>query len=172
MMFISLLAIPIMAALNQFRGGGAFFQLGRFTEKLPGRPGWYCVPAVAALGLFAWAWPWAGYWGLCWLAWTILPWGRWFRPHLGIVPHADGKFSLVERIIEGAAFGNAYAAFTLRNLVSCLPLIWLSPWLLILAPLQTLLYAVIQDDLDGEIMHCELATGAMWGAALVLEALL
>jgi hypothetical protein len=163
---IGLLAVPLMAVANQIRGGGAFFHLGRLTEKLPGRPGWWMVPLVAVAGAFCLPWSWACYWAFCWLIWSILPWGRWYRPHLGIVPHADGKISGFEHLVERICGGQADLCFLFRNTLSCLPLIVLSPWLVLLAPVQGLLYRVIQQAMHGEIDHCELATGAAWGLAL------
>lgn len=166
MTYLPLLAIPSMAVLNQLRGGGALFQLGRATERLPGRPGWWCVPFVCLCALLAWSWPWALYFGLCWLIWMTFPHGRWMRPHLGLIPHADGKVSGYEMAIERLARGNAFAAFTISNLLTMLPFAVLSPWLLLIAPAMSFVYVIVQRDFDGDIKHCELVSGGVWGLAI------
>lgn len=132
--------VIVCALLNSFRGGGGILGLGSFTEWLPGRPLYY---SAVALGLVVW--PLLGghaaiVYALCNFAWGVWAWGRWYmlnrRPRSA--EHAPSAF---EDFIEWICGTNDYYAFTLRNFIGFLPsAILMTPWVLVMIPLQTLVY--------------------------------
>jgi hypothetical protein len=154
------LTIPALALLNRIRGGLLFPWIG----NPPGRVGWYCAPLVFLTAWLVIPWMSALIFAGAWLVWSLPGWGQWYG--LGR-PIASGVPSKWEALVDNLCLGNDYAAFTLRNTVLVLPLALLSPWLVLLGPLQTVAYEIgWRIDRKAGSAYGELLTGALWGAAL------
>ena len=151
--------ILTLAAINRARGGGC-----PFFSRLPGHTRFYAAALVAAVS-FPWKGPLdAALVGLCFLAWSWLPWARWYD--LGAL---DGEPNRPETWLEAwiakISFGQDAIAFTLRNLLALVPAaILLSPAFLLLAPFQTAAYGLgWRLDRAQAIRLAEYLTGAVWG---------
>ena len=157
---LDLLLVPLMALINRARGGGLY------AEHLPGHPRYYMTVVVAAV-----TFPFVGpidavVVALSWLAWAMLPWGRWYD--LDRLP-ADFKKSepnqfelLINRL------PNDHLRFTTRNLIALLPAaVMISPFMLALALVQTLAYEIgWRTTPKTPTVTGEWITGAAWGAFL------
>lgn len=154
---IGLFLVPAFAVINRFRGGGLY------ADRLSGHPRFYAAALVAAVSFWAVGPVDALVVAACFLAWSWLPWGRWFD--LGRMP-ADAvarKPNDFEIIIN--RLPNDHARFTMRNAVGLVPAIaLLNPLFLLLAPAQTLAYEIgwrvtpRTPTVTGEWL-----TGALWG---------
>lgn len=159
---IEALFVAALAVLNRVRGGG----FG--AEHLPGHPRFYVAPAVALLSLLVVPWPAAILAGVCYLAWSMLPWGRWFD--LGrLATDPPRRPSQFENGIE-LLFDTDLQRFTARNLVAFLPAaILLTPFAAPAAFVQTLLYEVAwRLSPSAPIRLAEILTGALWGVLILM----
>jgi len=156
---LELLLIPAFSVLNRIRGGG----FGAYN--LPGHPRFY---VTAVVGLLCWplyGWLTAAYIAVSYLAWSILPWGSWYG--LGRFDHPDE--SMFEKVVTRISFNDDHVAFTIRNFLGLLPAaVLIHPFMLMLAPIQTLLYELswIKQP-KTPITAAELLTGGMWGWIVV-----
>lgn len=181
---VALLLIPAFALLNHIRGGaGLFAPLASLVAKLPGRAIYWCAPVAGLL-----AWPVLGganalLFALTYLAWGIPEWGRWYtlnRESRSISGEPSAWAALLERYADRIPWGqitdpetntprNDYACFTIRNTVLLLPLAVISPWLVLLGPLQTVAYEIAHRVRHpGGVAVGELIFGGMIAAALAL----
>ncbi len=155
---IDAILVPALSAINRFRGGGLC------ADRLPGHPRLYAAALVAAVSFLAVGPFDAALVGLCFLAWSWLPHGRWFD--LGRMPddYVERKPSDFEIII--GRLPNDHARFTMRNLVGLIPAIaFLNPLFLLLAPLQTAAYEIgWRVTPKTPTVTGEWITGALWGA--------
>jgi hypothetical protein len=154
------LLVPAIAAINRVRGGGC-----SFISSLPGHARFYAAAMVAAVsalvvgpidGLVV---------GACYLAWALLPWGRWYD--LGALEgYPNRPLSPVETIVNRLSGGEDAIAFTIRNLVGMLPAAALiNPLFLILPAFQLAAYgAAWKWAPAAPIRLAEYLTGALWGA--------
>lgn len=182
-MVILALYAAAFALLNHIRGGaGLFAPLAGLVAKLPGRAIFWCAPVAGLL-----AWPVLGWhapvFGATYLAWGIPEWGRWYtlnRESRSISGEPSKWAALLERYADRIPWGqitdpetntprNDYACFTIRNTVLLLPLVIISPWLVLLGPLQTVAYEIAHRIRHpGGVAVGELIFGALIGAALAL----
>jgi hypothetical protein len=155
MISLALLA-GAMAAINRFRGGGLW------ADRLPGHPRFYAAALVAAVSFLAVGPLDAAIVAGCFLAWSLLPWGRWYSLGRGVVP---GREPSDFEIIIGR-LPNDYARFTMRNAVGLIPAVaFINPLFLLLALVQTAAYeAGWRLSPATPIRTAELLTGAAWGA--------
>ncbi|MEW9304577.1 hypothetical protein [Labrys neptuniae] len=180
---VRLLLIPVFAMLNHARGGGAWLGVSALLEKLPGRGIFYTSP-LAALA----AWPALGWldsliFGLTYLLWGAPEWGRWYtlnREPRSISGEPGWWAAILERYADQIPIGqivdpqtgqkrNDFACFTIRNTVLLAPLAFISPWLFLLGPLQTVAYEIgHRIKHPGGVPLCELLFGAVIGTALAL----
>jgi hypothetical protein len=178
-----LLLIPGFAIINHFRGGGVLIGLAPLTDRLPGRPIFWAAPLAGLLSLLVFEPLWAAYFGFCYLIWGIPPWGRWFD--LERMPDAFPYRPLKwEERITARWHLNDYWAFTLRNSICWVPTALISPWFLLLGPIQTGAYEVgwrvrpfTHDDKGnvtggGGIPAAELIFGAVIGCSLFIYGVL
>lgn len=163
---LDLLAIPACAALNRFRGGG----LG--ASDLPGHPRFYAWAIMAGIALAATldivtA---AGF-GLAYLIWSFAPWGHLMC--LGRKEHEPSRpYAWIETRLLALSNGNVWFAFGLLHLLFLLPAALMTPWALA-APLLIVAAYEMSWRLSpkGEIIrNAEVATGAVWGALVMLAA--
>lgn len=151
--------ILTLAAINRMRGGGC-----AFFNRLPGHTRLYAAALVAAVSV-VWKGPLDGALvGLCFLAWSFPPWGRWYD--LGALDDEPNRpETWFEAWIKKFAFGEDAVAFTLRNLVALMPAaILLSPAFVLLAPFITAAYGLgWKLDRARAIRLAEYLTGALWG---------
>lgn len=154
---IDAILIPALSAINRFRGGGLY------ADRLPGHPRLYAAALVAAVSFFAVGPFDAALVGLCFLAWSWLPWGRWFD--LGRMPdnYVERKPNDFEILIN--RLPNDHVRFTVRNLIGLIPAAALiSPLFLLLAPAQTAAYeAGWRITPKAPTVTGEWLTGALWG---------
>lgn len=147
------------AVLNRVRGGGLW------GDRLPGHPRFYVAPAMGILSLLVLApLPAAGV-AVSFLAWSWLPWGRWYD--LGRMSEEPTRLpTRFEMAITAFSRDNDYTAFTLRNALGlALAAFLVSPWAMALAPLQTAAYeAGWRFWPRAPIALGELLTGCAWGA--------
>lgn len=151
--------VSTLAAINRVRGGGCSF----FT-RLPGHARYYAaalvmavsfVPAGPVDALFA---------GLCFLFWSLMPWGRWYD--LGALDEEPGRpETWFEKAISRLSRGSDGAAFLIRNVLGLVPAaLLLHPAFLLLAGFQTAAYGIgWRWGGLGAIRLAELITGAFWG---------
>lgn len=148
-----------IAAINRVRGGGCSF----FT-RLPGHARFYAAALVAAVSFVPAGPVDAGLAGLCFLAWSWMPWGRWYD--LGALEgDPDREETWFEAIVRKVSRGHDSIAFLIRNLVGLVPAaILLHPAFLLLAGFQTAAYGIgWRWGGVGAIRLAELLTGAVWG---------
>lgn len=195
---VRLLLIPIFAVLNHARGGGAWLGVSTLLEKLPGRGIFYAAPLSALAAWPVLGWRDALSFGLTYLLWGIPEWGRWYtlnREPRSISGEPGWWTAILESLADRIPWGqitdtyqdptdqdgepgdvhsyqrNDYACFTIRNTVLLAPLTLISPWLILLGPLQTVAYEIgHRIKHPGGIPLCELLFGAVIGAALALVA--
>lgn len=153
---IDAILIPAISAINRFRGGGLY------ADRLPGHPRFYAAALVAAVSFLAVGPFDAALVGLCFLAWSWLPWGDWYD--LGRLPGRPDASNDFEIII--GRLPNDHARFTMRNLVGLIPAIaFLNPLFLLLAPLRTAAYEIgWRVTPKTPTVTGEWVTGALWGA--------
>lgn len=155
-----LLLVPAMALVNRARGGGLY------ADRLPGHPRYYMAVLVAAL-----TFPFIGpidavAVAISWLAWAMLPWGRWFdldRMPPDAVQRTPNAFeNLINRL------PNDHVRFTARNLIALIPAsVLISPLMLALALVQTAAYEFgWRTTPKTPTVTGEWITGAAWGAFL------
>lgn len=157
------LSVPLFAILNRVRGGG----FG--GHNLPGHPRFYVSAAIAGWAFLFVSWPKALAFGICYLLWSMLPWGRWYD--LGRLPsdfikrEPDWFEKLINKVTD-----NDHVAFTIRNTIAILPaIIFISPWFAILPVAQTACYELGWRFRSNEpIQAAEIATGAVWGLLFAL----
>lgn len=145
--------------------------------KLPGRNLWYTAPAIAGVAYLAGANP---LFGLAFLAWGILEWGRWFD--LGRLP--DGwaregiEMTVFEKAVTKVSFGSDHVAMLWRHLVGVPGLYLLVGPMALVFPFAVvavyelnhqLLDRKVYDDNSG-IHLAELLTGVIWAAYILLGA--
>jgi len=162
---LSLLAIPVCAALNRFRGGG----LG--ASELPGHPRFYVWPfvgLVAALVQESW---WGFLFGGAYLAWSFLPWGH-FIGMGRFVPNRP--WTKLEETVDRIADGDPRLALGLLYVAAPVALF---PWVYMtdayLAGLMSLLFPILaprayeaswgMSPKGEEIRNAEIAVGVWWG---------
>lgn len=153
--------VAACAALNRFRGGG----LG--ADRLPGHPRFYVSAAIGLLTFALLGGPLAAAAAAAsYLCWSILPHGRWYD--LGRLPDdfVARKPNDFEILIN--RLPNDHVRFTARNTLGLLPgAALLSPFLLVLAPLQTLAYEFgWRVTPRVPTVTGEWITGGLWGAFL------
>lgn len=162
MMVLAGLFVIFVGALNRARGGG----FG--ASALPGHPRLW-VSTLLGLAVAALIDPSTGAAvAASYLMWAWLPWGRWFD--LGRSPKDPARSpSAFERAIE-ELFPGDHIRFTVRNLIALMPAaILLGWWFLLIAPAQTLAYeAGWRVRPANPIGPAEIATGMLWGCALLL----
>jgi hypothetical protein len=157
--YLPWLCIPMMAFLNHVRG-----QWGDIVPLFAAR--FWVLPGVFLAGWIVLPWTWAAYWMLAWLFSQWLGWGRWYDLGHWPLPARDPSWFEVQ--VERVP-GNDAVHFTMRTTLCCLPMWWLSPWLLLLGIGQTACYAIgWAVAKKGPIAVGEWLTGAMQGAALVV----
>jgi hypothetical protein len=147
-----------IAAINRLRGGGC-----PFFSKLPGHTRYYAAALVAAVSFIAVGWMDALLVGACYLAWALLPWGRWYD--LGALEgYPNRPPTRFETLISRVAPDDA-VAFTLRNCIALLPAAaLLHPLFLGLALFQTAAYGIgWKYSPAAPIRTAEYLTGAIWG---------
>lgn len=184
-MSIFIVLVLTFSILNHARGGGAWLGVSLLLEKLPGRAIFYAAPLAALI-----VWPFFGWrdaliFGFDYLLWGVPEWGRWFtlnRESRSISGAPGWWAAILERWADQIPVGqitdpetgqkrNDYACFTIRNTFLLTPLAFISPWLVLLGPLQTVAYEVgHRIKHPGGIPLCELLFGSMIGAALALVA--
>ncbi|OCC01711.1 hypothetical protein BA190_27505 [Labrys sp. WJW] len=180
------LIVPLCAALNHMRGGGAWLGLSAEIGKLPGRPIFYAAPLLGGLAGPLIGWIHALVLAGCYLLWGIPEWGRWYslnRESRSISGKPGWWAAILERYADRIPLGqiidaetgaarNDYACFTIRNTALLLPLIAISPWLILLGPLQTAVYELGHRlRHPGGIAPSELMFGAVIGAAVLFLSL-
>jgi hypothetical protein len=110
--------------------------------------------------------------GVCFLIWSFLPWGRWYD--LGRLPdnfiHREPTW--FEKQISKIS-SNDHIAFTIRNSIAIIPAVVLvSPWFAFLPLLQLACYELAWRFRPKEpIMYAEIGTGAVWGGLFVIKVL-
>lgn len=170
----SLLIAPAIilaaAVLNRVRGGGFF------GGRLPGHPRFYVAPAMGGLAWLVLSWPMAIVFAACFLAWSWLPWGRWFDLGRLNPEILDGvrERTWFERAIEGVVGRSDHVCFAVRNLIAIVPAaILVSPIFMFLPAAQSAAYEIgWRYAPERPIEIGELLTGAVWGLLLVAAALL
>lgn len=155
---------------------------GRFgAPKLPGHPRFWVSPLVAPLAWLA-AYPImeAVTLAAAYLAWSFPPWGRWFT--LNRLPRDLGgrRVSLYESVIESISDVGGkrrdHVAFFLRHLSVLAPLSFLPLFHLVSTTVGAALIVCIYElswrfsSKGAEIRNAELATGVLFGLALVTGA--
>lgn len=145
------------AVLNRARGGGLY------AEHLPGHPRLYVSVAVALLAMLVTDPFQAAIVGGCYLAWSFLPWGRWYD--LGRLPDDFVARKPNDFEILIGRLPNDHVRFTVRNLIALLPAAALmSPLMLLLAPAQTAAYEIgWRTTPRVPTVTGEWITGALWG---------
>lgn len=159
-MFDAILLAALAAAcavINRFRGGGLY------ADRLPGHPRFYAAVAVALVTMLV-ADPFqAAIVGGCYLAWAILPHGRWYdldRLPDDFVARRPNDFEILIGRLP-----NDHIRFTVRNLIALIPAAFLiSPLMLLLAPAQTAAYEIgWRTTPRVPTVTGEWITGALWG---------
>lgn len=118
-MLAAFLVIPAMGFINKVRGGGIWPKIGLIHNRY-----WATLMTLLPAGLLG-SFGAAILWTLCWMIWTIPPWGRWFtlgrytRHELEI--RTGRNASVFERLIE-ATGGNDHTCFWLRHMVAIVPM--------------------------------------------------
>ena len=163
---LALAFVVLLAILNRVRGGG----FG--GDRLPGHPRYYVAAAVGAASCIFIPWAEAVLVALCYLAWSLLPWGRW--ADLGRL-HPD----YVDEIRKPSGFEvlvgrlpNDHVRFTARNAVALVPaVVLIHPAFCLLALAQTAAYELGWDMAPQRSYEPqELLTGALWAAFIVILA--
>lgn len=150
-----------VAFTNRMRGGGC-----PFISRLPGHPRFYAAGIVGALSMW-WGLVAALTAGACFLAWSALPWGRWYD--LGALEgHPNRPMSPFEALLERLTGEEDALTFTLRNLLALVPAaVLISPLFLTLALFQTAAYGVGWKMAPAApIRLAEYLTGTLWGVFL------
>lgn len=163
------LAVILAGAILNLVRGGAFG-----ADRLPGHPRYLAAAAFAVVALLEVAPLEAAAFGLSFLAWAWLPWGRWFD--LGRMPD-----DYVDQVRPANWFEKTLGLlpsdrlrFTARNLVGLLPAAFMIgpplAWCAI-ALLQTAAYELAWRLYPAApIRRAEFIVGAMWGGALIAAA--
>lgn len=118
--FTVLLAVPALGFINKVRGGGIWPKIGLIHNRY-----WAALLTLLPAMLALRSWGGGILFTLCWLVWSIPPWGRWFT--LGRYTRHDLEVrtkrnaSVFERLIE-AGGGNDHTCFWLRHMVCILPM--------------------------------------------------
>ena len=169
-MMLWLVIIAASAALNRVRGGG----LG--GERLPGRALFWAAPAMGCLAWLVSPWPVALGLAVAYFVWAVWGWGHLLSRLGGFAPPRSPS------VTEGLfmALPGAWLPVFARQLM-ILPglalIAWLKaePMLMLAAPVfagvVTEIHAHLfrsMDDLDWT--RAEIATGAVWGAIIILVA--
>lgn len=166
------------AIVNHLRGGGGAFGAwfaDWFDKHMPGRELYYTSLLWGLL-----TWPYFGWKAaiLHWLAnllWGVWAWGRWYTQNRRArdKEHAPSAFEKFIEALPGG--GNDYYAFAYRNLIGqAFGAIFITPWFLLLVPLQTLAYDIPYRIIKpsstgayaGAIPAAELTFGVAQGAFL------
>ena len=153
-------AIPIMAFLNRFRGGG----FG--AEHLPGHPRYWVTPVVGALAY------WhtgnalhAAIFAACYLAWSLVPWGH--AIGLGRWSPVRDPAPIEETLIHWT--DNPWLKLLTIEVVGLFPaMVLVSPFAAAMPPLFVACYEVgwrLRPRAPIEL--AELLTGGLWGLLLV-----
>lgn len=145
------------AVLNRFRGGGLY------AEHLPGHPRFYVSAAIGIMCWLVFGWMTALAVAASYLAWSFLPWGRWYD--LGRLPDDFVARKPNDFEILIGRLPNDHVRFTVRNLIALLPAaVLMSPLMLLLAPAQTAAYEIgWRTTPRVPTVTGEWITGAMWG---------
>lgn len=186
--FPAILTIVIFAAINRFRGGGII------PERLfnpPGHRRFWATPLVASVAALWLSPTMALAFGACWLLWALLPWGRWYTCGRGLRSWS-GEPDAFERVVEAVVRGltgfthigcppmsrlrviDDHLCLAARNVLVLMPLALLfgpTPALIVLigmAASYELAWRLV-PEVRGPTGYAEWATGAWWGAALVLS---
>lgn len=169
-MIAALGTIIACAALNRVRGDARWM-----PAWLPGRTLWYVAPLIALLAAFQSASAFTGIaWGLGYLIWAIPAWGHLMGMGRFIPPRPPSDFEAVLIEISAGSYG---LAFFIRNLLAVPAFIavailagepmlafWAAPFA---AGIIASYEAAWRLRPDNPIWLAEIATGALWGVAIV-----
>ena len=158
---IEFLAVPALAFINRVRGGGCKF----FNEFPLHTRVWASLMVFIVLVPMTTLVTAAALAG-AWFIWALLPWGRWYD--LGRMANdPERKNTWLEAQLSKV--GNDHVAFTLRNVIALVPAAIISPYFMILAFLQTLIYEAAWTFWPSNpIRMAEYIMGAAWGLAFVI----
>lgn len=181
------LLLPIFAALNRMRGDDRWMRKTRVHPQqelgpqwLPGRPLYYVAPVVGLLALFVLPPLAAAAFGLAYLIWGTLAWGRWYD--LGRMPDNYNRVGQdldpYEAIVEKLSWGSDHVAMIWRHLmiapglalvgfaIGDYSVLFLAP---VFAGFVVMAYETAwQNDPAEPILSAEIFTGVIWGLLLII----
>lgn len=181
---LEFITIILLALLNRMRGDDTWMRGASVSGELapqwlPGRSLYYVAIAIGAWSLWFLPWQAAILFGLAYLVWGVMAWGRWFD--LGRLPDGfsreDIGLDVYEKMIEAVVGGNDHAAFFLRQLMVLPGLASLSWWfnawhLTILAvPFAAVVLCLYEfawrDKPEAAVPMAEWMTGVTWALLLI-----
>ena len=161
-----LVFIVLLAILNRVRGGG----FG--GDRLPGHPRLYVAAVVGVGSCSVVPWHTAASAALVYLAWSLLPWGRWADLGRLAPGHVDAVRapSRFEMLI--GRLPNDHVRFTARNALALIPaMILIHPAFILLSLAQTAAYEIGWELAPQRSFEPqELLTGALWAVFIVVLA--
>lgn len=181
---LEFVTIILFAFLNRMRGDdswmrGASINGEQAPQWLPGRSLYYVAIAIGAWALWFLPWQAAILFGLTYLVWGVMAWGRWFD--LGRLPDGFGRQDIrpdaYEKMVESLGGENDHASFFLRQLMVLPGLLalswWLDSWFIAswTIPFSILVVGAYEfawrDKPEAAIPMAEWMTGVTWGLLLM-----